>query len=120
MTTEPLDPAAIMANHQAHHDSDGVWCSVCYEPGQDGGPVAHPCETYRLAADLVACQEVATDAIRGIDQMRTLLAAERGKVADAWDQGWRHGSGMRAILQPKDNPYRTGEGAADQPTSGAA
>jgi hypothetical protein len=48
MITDPLDPAAIMAEHQPNvaGDLEDAWCRYCAD--------AWPCEPHRLAADLAA------------------------------------------------------------------
>ena len=37
---------------------------------------------------------------------REAAAAINAVAARAWDQGWRHGSGVFARLVPRGNPYR--------------
>ena len=69
-------------------------CAGCTRAA--GESVEWPCAYVWGAADVLARR----------DDM--LAEAERRGAERGWDEGWRFGTGMFAVIEPLANPYRAG------------
>lgn len=84
--TDTVDPAAIMAEHQAvphrKHWAGDV-CATCVDPEYGQREVDHPCLPYRLAAGLVEAREREQRVTHYLaEQYGRLLAAHEQVVMD--------------------------------------